>query len=68
MDGLSAHLEPALGASTDTLDSTLLAKLRFEGDTFSGKISNQDVVTEIVGFKFGKFDNLFRRYKIETYV
>ncbi|KAL5260745.1 hypothetical protein ACHWQZ_G010783 [Mnemiopsis leidyi] len=52
MDGLSAHLEPALGASTDTLDSTLLAKLRFEGDTFSGKISNQDVVTEIVGFKF----------------
>ena len=54
MDGLSARLEPALSASTDSIDSTTVAKLRFEGDTFSGKISSQDVVTEIAGFKFGK--------------
>ena len=56
MDGLSARLERALSAtgSTDSVDSETVAKLRFEGDTFSGSVSGQDVETEIAGFKFGE--------------
>jgi hypothetical protein len=61
MDGLSAKLEPALGASTDSIDTDTVAKLRFEGDTFSGSIIGKDVVTDIAGFKFGE---LFIDYRI----
>ncbi|XP_063679214.1 uncharacterized protein LOC134814847 isoform X2 [Bolinopsis microptera] len=52
MDGLSAGLEPALSASTDDIDIDTSAKLRFEGDTFSGFITSKEAVTEIAGFKF----------------
>ena len=53
MDGLSAGQEPALSASTDDIDTDTSAKLRFEGDTFSGVITSKEAVTEIAGFKFG---------------
>ena len=51
MDGFSAKLERASAA--DISDVSTVAKLRFDGDTFSGKIIAKDVETEISGFKYG---------------
>ena len=54
MDGFSAKLERASAVDIPAeSDVSTVAKLRFDGDTFSGKIIAKDVETEISGFKYG---------------
>ena len=62
MDGLSAKLEVTnpTDSSSSIVESSndMIARLRFDGDTFSGKIIEKDGETEISGFKFGNTNSL----------